>query len=248
MIRYYGGVRELAREISSAADGALNAYRDGRVTEEPQITDRIIGAIEDRIGRKRPDDEASQNDKSKIFPLASIRASDQFVEGGQDYAPSRGIQRINWTARSLRTGSGIAAEEKRHGADLMGVVDIDIPDYRVIKGFLAQAKRAEPGQRFQQKDWDRLHCQCETMLCRTPDSFVWVYSKREGIRIFPAISVSTLKSKDIFDLYSRSVSSFFEYHLECFIGDRQLNSTKIETLDVLTEFPIENVLELSARK
>ena len=156
-------------------------------------------------------------------------------------------QRLNWTARSLRTGSGIAAEEKRHGADLMGVVDIAMPYFRAIKGFLAQAKRAEPGQKFSKKDWDRLQAQCETMLLRTPDSFVWVYSKTKGIRIFPAVSVSTLKSNDIFDLYSRSVSSFFESHIECFIGDRRLNSTNIETLDVLAEIPIENVLELSAR-
>ena len=248
MIRYYGGVREVAREISSAADGALKAYRDGRVTEEPQITDRIIGAIEDRIGRKRQDEEAPPNDEGEIFPLNATRASDRFVEGDHDDAPNSVFQRINWTARSLRTGSGIAAEEKRHGADLMGIVDIDIPDYRVIKGFLAQAKRAEPGQKFQKKAWDRLHFQCETMLLRTPDSFVWVYSKTKGIRIFPAISVSTLKSNDIFDLYSRSVSSFFEYHIECFIGDRRLNSTNIETLDVLAEFSIENVLELSARQ
>ena len=247
MIRYYGAVREVAREISSAADGALKAYRDGRVTEEPQITERIIGAIEDRIGRSRQDEEAPPNDQGGIFPLNATRASNRFVEEDLDDAWNSVFQRVSWTARSLRTGSGIAAEEKRYGADLMGVVDINIPDYRVIKGFLAQAKRAEPGQRFQQKDWDRLYSQCETMLLRTPDSFVWVYSKTEGIRIFPAISVSTLKSRDIFDLYSRGVSSFFEYHIECFIGDRRLNSTNIETLDVLAEYPIENVLELSAR-
>ena len=242
MIRYYGSVRETAREIAKAADGALNAYRNGRVTEEPQITDRIIGAIEDRIGSGRPDDEG------RIAQLDSSSSSDRFVEGNHDDEPYYIFQRINWTARSLRTGSGIAAEEKRHGADLMGVVDINIPHYRVIKGFLAQAKRAEPGHKFKNKDWDRLHFQCETMLLRTPDAFVWVYSKLRGIRIFPAVSVLTLKSKDIFHLYSRSVSSFFENHIECFIGDRRLNSTDIETLDVLSEFSIENVLELSARQ
>ena len=82
MIRYYGGVREVAREISSAADGALDAYRDGRVTQEPQITDRIIGAIEDRIRRKWPDD-----DKGALSPLNSTGASDRLVEGDNDDAP-----------------------------------------------------------------------------------------------------------------------------------------------------------------
>lgn len=46
---------------------------------------------------------------------------------------------------------------------------------------------------------------------------------------------------------ARAFSSFFEYHIECFIGDRRLNSTQIETLDALAEFPVERVLELSAR-
>ncbi len=49
MIRRLKGVRRVAREISDAADGALDAYREGRVEEEPQLTDRILGAIENRI-------------------------------------------------------------------------------------------------------------------------------------------------------------------------------------------------------
>ena len=53
MIRHLKDVRKVAREISDAADGALDAYREDRVVEEPQLTDRILGAIEDRI-RNRP--------------------------------------------------------------------------------------------------------------------------------------------------------------------------------------------------
>ena len=50
MIRDHASVIEVAREISDAADGALDGYRAGRVEEEPQITDRIIGAIENQVG------------------------------------------------------------------------------------------------------------------------------------------------------------------------------------------------------
>lgn len=59
MIRQLHSVRRIAREISDAADGALEAYRSGRVQEEPQITDRIIGAIEDRVG---PDSRIAKAD------------------------------------------------------------------------------------------------------------------------------------------------------------------------------------------
>lgn len=248
MIRDHASVREVAREISDAADGALDGYRAGRVEEEPQITDRIIGAIENQVGRTRPSDDLPPDDEGVgLLPSRSSAVSLRFVEGDRGEIPYAVAGRINWTARSLKTGPGVAGEEKRHGADLMGVLDIDIPDYRVKKGFLVQAKRAEPGRKFDNRDWDRLHSQCEKMLHRTPDAFVWVYSKSAGIRIFPAASVLALNSRDIFELYSRRVSSFFEYHIECFIGDRRLNSTQIETLDALVEFPVERVLELSAR-
>ena len=247
MIRAYASVREVARDISDAADGALYAYRAGRVEEEPQITDRIIGAIEDRIGRKAPGDEVPPDDGADLLVTPDSTVARRLIGEDRDETPYPFTEHINWTARSLRTGSGVAAEEKRHGADLMGVLDIDIPYYCVKKGFLVQAKRAEPGRKLRKKDWGRLHSQCEKMLLRTPDSFVWVYSKSAGIRIFPAAPVLSLSSRDIFELYSRSVSSFFEYHIECFIGDQRLNSTKIETLEALAEFPVERVLELSAR-
>lgn len=247
MIRDYASVRDVAREIAAAADGALDAYRAGRVEEEPQITDRIIGAIEDRIGRKLPSDDALADDGADTVSPHASAATSPFVDADRDDAPYSVRGRINWTARSLRTGAGVAAEEKRHGADLMGVLDIDIPDFRVIKGFLSQAKRAEPRSKLRNQDWDRLQSQCEKMLLRTPDSFVWVYSKSAGIRIFPAEAVLALKSRDIFELYSRSVARFFEYHIECFVGDRRLNSTDIKALDALAEFPVERILELSAR-
>ena len=210
MLKRTRTVRRIAREIADTADGAFESYRDGSVVEEPQVTDRILGAVQERFRNRRFGD-------------------------------------VVWKARTLRTGRGVAAEEKRHGADLMGVLDIDIDGYSARKGFLAQAKRAEQYSTFNSQDWDRLHSQCETMLDRTPDSFVFVYSISEGIRIFPANAVFELESRQIFDLYDRSVSNFFESHIQCFIGDRRLNSTKIDTLDTLIELPVERVLELSAR-
>ena len=154
---------------------------------------------------------------------------------------------VVWQARTLRTGRGVAAEEKRHGADLMGVLDVDLPGYRTKKGFLAQAKKAEPERQFSSNDWQRLRSQCETMLERTSDSFVFIYSLQRGIRVFPANAILALGSRDIFELYDRSLSSFFESHIECFIGDSRLNSTEIKTLDALVDLPIDRIFELSAR-
>ena len=242
MIRRLRSVRKIAREISDAADGALDSYREGRVEEEPQLTDRILGAIEERV----------KSQQLVAYGDLFLENADISPSGRIPVRPERRITKqplggIAWEARTLRTGRGIAAEEKRHGADLMGILDLALPDYRATKGFLVQAKRAEPGQQFSKSEWDRLCLQCETMLLRTPDSFVWVYSMSRGIRIFSANSVLGLESRSIFDLYSRGVSSFFENHIECFIGDRRLDSTNIETLDALAELPVERILELSAK-
>ena len=210
MLQHTRSLKRIAHEISDAANGALQAYIESRASEEPRVTDRILGAIEDRI-------------------------RDQSFNG------------IVWKARTLRTGRGIAAEEKRHGADLMGVLDICLPDYETKKGFLVQAKRAEPGSPFSQPNWNRLVCQCKKMIRRTPDSFVFAYSKTEKIRVFSANSVLGLRSRNIFDLYHHGIQRFFEDHIKCFIGDPRLNSTNIEVLDALADFSVKRVLHLSAR-
>ena len=227
--------------ISEAADRAFGAYRQGRVVEEPQITDRILGAIEERI-RSQPVRPYEVEDVADELWTA-VRT----IGGPEDRIRRPAFGGIVWKARTLRTGPGVAGEEKRHGADLMGVLDLDLPGYRATKGFLAQAKRAEPGRRFDGRDWDRLCSQCATMLDRTPASFVLVYSLSKGIRFIPANSILGPESRDMFDLYDCGVSSFFERHIASYVGDPRLNSTDIRTLDALAELPVERVFELSAR-
>ena len=46
MIRDYRAVRAVASAIAEAADEIIDAYRERRVVYEPNITERLIGAIE----------------------------------------------------------------------------------------------------------------------------------------------------------------------------------------------------------
>lgn len=154
---------------------------------------------------------------------------------------------IEWRARTFRTARGRGAEEREYGADLLGVLDIELPKYACKKGFLAQAKRAEPETVFSQDAWNELVEQCRRMLRYTPDAYVIVYSKELGIRIFPANAVIGLTSRDIFDLYDRGVGAFFESYLECFIGDSRLDSPNIEALPALADFRAEHALLLTGR-
>ena len=149
---------------------------------------------------------------------------------------------VTWNARPVTS-----REEKRYGADLMGVLDIHLCDYKVKKGFLAQAKKAEPKSRFDSRGWRRLVDQCEKMLECTPESFVFIYSRNRGIRTLPAVSVLGSTSKELFDLYHHSLQNFFERHLQCYIGDRRLNSPSVDTLRGLDILPARNVLHLTAR-
>ena len=141
---------------------------------------------------------------------------------------------IAWRSRVL-TDRGKGAEEKRYGADFAGVVQISLPDFKVNKGFLAQSKRCEPGE-LEKRRWVDLVGQCEKMMNISPDSFVFLYSVRKGVRIIPSITVLGLAAgpgRDPFAVYSRSVSSFFELHFECFVGDPFVGSPKVDLEEVL---------------
>src|SRR6266496_2468922 len=70
---------------------------------------------------------------------------------------------VRWTAKVL-TSQGPKAQESTFGADFMGVVEFDLPEYRVKKGFLVQAKRIERGQPITLTEWDRMVQQCKQML------------------------------------------------------------------------------------
>jgi hypothetical protein len=158
-----------------------------------------------------------------------------------------------WEAKTLRASSGHAAEEKRHGADLLGIAEIHVGGAIVRKGFLGQAKRTEPGEVLDRARWQELQQQAGIMLSRSPTSFVLAYSKRQGIRFIPAISVASLDRRDLFDFNSAALEHFFQLHLACFIGDPPLSAPHISTLDALMaletlrDFPIRHLLHIIIR-
>jgi hypothetical protein len=202
MIAYYHAVREAARRIAGATDRTVVMLRQGRVEQEPAMTDRMLGAIE----------EALTN-----FTVHGIR----------------------WSAKTL-TDRGRRSQESRYGADFLGVLSITLTEFSISKGFLAQAKLLNRGR---VNDLAQLRRQCDRMLDFTPDSFVFVYSNH-GIRIVPAISVVAAETDPV-SLYSRSSQRFFEEHLECFIGDRTIQSATPAALEALRQrFEARNALLL----
>lgn len=153
---------------------------------------------------------------------------------------------VIWRAITL-TDRGKGAQEKKYGADFAGVLSIDLPDFRVDKGFLAQAKLMRAGG-MEMGEFHRMVNQCEQMLRLSPASFVFLYSPN-GIRIVPAIAVVGASHPDfVLDtttLYSRSLSKFYEDHLECFLGDRKINEP---TAAMLERLDTDSLLYIAARQ
>ena len=154
---------------------------------------------------------------------------------------------IHWEAKTL-TDRGRNSQESVYGADFMGVLNIDLSDYRVSKGFLAQAKLIREGRDLNNSEYDRMQNQCERMLRISPASFVFLYSK-DGIYVVSAISIVSTNRIDPYNLYGRSIRRFYEEHFSSFIGDRRLNMPHVDALkDIAREFEARSALALSAKE
>lgn len=110
---------------------------------------------------------------------------------------------------------------------------MDLPDYKIAKGLLAQAKRVEPRAHFSLREWNRLVKQSEAMLDLSTASFIFLYS-RSNIKVLPAIAVTAAQGPcNPHELYARGVSRFYEEHFECFVGDWNIHTANIATLEEL---------------
>jgi hypothetical protein len=134
-------------------------------------------------------------------------------------------------------------EEKKNGADLLGIFDIEIDGEKITKSFLAQAKVGEayssPTNEYVVKVQDsRLQGQVRNMLRQTSDAFVFIYS-RNGVEVIPATAVKLANSNTITteDIYHQKFGSFYKDFLRCFNGDVKLVAQYVrpENLPVLAD-------------
>ena len=134
---------------------------------------------------------------------------------------------------------GSNAPEKEFGADVCGVLYVNLPKFEISKGFLAQAKIEGRGIKIEDKDnklivynnseLSKLKDQTGKMLNITPDSFVIVYSTKKFM-VVPASTIKGLKYNDTYiynsaKLYGKPVDQFFKEFITCFIGDPKLKIT-----------------------
>lgn len=196
-----------------------------------EAAQRIAGAIDLSV-------EALHEKRAEHEPAMTDRMLGAIEQSLGDYR-AKGIR---WSAKTL-TDRGKGSQESKYGADFMGVLNISIPEFAVSKGFLAQAKLIRNGSAG---NINELKQQCEKMLSLSPASFVFLYGA-DGVRVVPAISVMGSNVGPL-ELYSRSAQSFFEEHLKCFIGDRNIDAPTPETLRALRErFNVRSAIILQAK-
>ena len=163
--------------------------------------------------------------------------------GELNSALSGNIRGFNWNAKILRHRRGSASEEKQVGADILIHTTVRAIGRSYSKGVLIQAKRKEPGERLTQGETDAFHKQCERMLERTPESYVFDYS-RKGLRSGSATRIAGTARPDIYAECSMTAYRFFLNLFLCPFGDRSINSTDLKKLGFVDLVP--NVIQLSA--
>ena len=120
------------------------------------------------------------------------------------------------------------SEEKRLGADFVGVLTVDRPSIRISKGFLAQAKMETNRNR------GKLIEQCNKMLAVTHASYVVLYGQ-DGVNILPAQSVVSSHGISLDGLSSMTYVGFMREHVKCFLGDYWLTNIAPQSLEGLRE-------------
>lgn len=130
------------------------------------------------------------------------------------------VNEVRWETRAV-LDRGKAQRERSNCAGFAVVLDLHLPDYRVQKGFLARCKWIEPADHVSPVEWDWLRQQCQEMLGLSSAAYLCLYS-RQGISLLPAQSILNAERCNPHALYTRSLQSFLEPFLECFLGDPAL--------------------------
>lgn len=151
--------------------------------------------------------------------------------GRLDAAFDENIGGINWTSSVLRHRKGVAAQEKRVGADMLIHVSIKTPQLTYSKGVLIQSKKVDDGVEMTVGSHKELLSQCDKMLNITPDSFVFNYTK-SGMRCASANRIAGTSSRILNDSCNLTSYRFFLELFRCTTGDRRITSAKFDDLQI----------------
>jgi hypothetical protein len=125
---------------------------------------------------------------------------------------------------TLKAGLTQKHREKEHGGDALIRFSCQEAEWSISSTTMIQAKRHDRNHPFNTADYQRLTGQLVKMMRYTPESFVMLYSRREGIQLVHALAARSLGSRDLFDLqplpWARFLSGIFLGHFGEPVPDR----------------------------
>ncbi|EJV4649521.1 hypothetical protein BFX86_12930 [Enterobacter hormaechei] len=161
--------------------------------------------------------------------------------GQLDAAFDDEIGGITWSSSILRHRKGVAAQEKKAGADMLFHVSIKTPQLTYSKGVLIQSKRIDEDIAMTANGHKELLGQCDKMLDITPASFVFNYTK-SGMRCASATKIAGTSSRVLNDSCNLTSYRFFLELFRCTTGDRNITSAKFDDLQVPQGIAIKGTL------
>ena len=180
--------------------------------------------------------DSMKDGKIETEPSITDRLSEKIEQVFKQHVKKNSI---TFDVRVLRD-RGPGASERKYGADVCAVLNVNMQNFKIAKGFLAQSKMEGRGIKVHTSNYRGttvdIHCdeslreQTDKMLSVTPDSFVFIYSQ-DGFVVVPALSVNALAKRG--RIYGKTLRRFFMDYLECFIGDHRLKAFDDDSLEVL---------------
>ncbi|QEI06221.1 hypothetical protein FXN63_10510 [Pigmentiphaga aceris] len=161
--------------------------------------------------------------------------------GRLDSAFDQKIGGVSWSSSILRHRKGVAAQEKKAGADMLFHVSIKTRQLTYSKGVLIQSKRIDDGATMTVASHKELAAQCDKMLSITPASFVFNYTKSE-MRCASATKIAGASSRILHDSCNLTSYRFFLELFRCTTGDRNITSAKFDDLQIPRGIAIKGTL------
>lgn len=138
---------------------------------------------------------------------------------------------ITWSSAILRHRKGVAAQEKKAGADMLFHVSIRTPQLTYSKGVLIQSKRIDEDAEMTVAGHKELIGQCNKMLSITPASFVFNYTK-SGMRCASATKIAGTTSRTLDESCNLTSYRFFLELFRCTTGDQRITSARFDELQI----------------
>ena len=197
--------REFSVKLVKAARRVCKDYAHGDVEHEEPFSDQLCGRLKETL-----EDFQTVN----IDWQADLATAD------------RGRGRL--AGRSLKK----TTEEPEFGADIVMALDIETSGFKMRKGFLAQAKRLEIGDKMSTREHSKLLVQCAKMLKVTPSSMVFLYSTNE-VTVIPATAVLAKENRHLHKIATYGIEWLFHDFAICWFGDPLLQATDSLSLEGL---------------